>query len=107
MPAPFISTFEQIAEGRLCVWAVGELDLAAAPMLSEAIASCVLKRPVELVVDLGGVTFMDSSGLRVLIDGHRIATDNGVPLVLRQVPPQVQRVFELTGTSDLFEHQAD
>jgi anti-anti-sigma factor len=88
VPVSFKSGFEKMADGRLCLWAVGELDAAAAPVLSEAIASCVLTRLVDIVLDVGGVTFMDSSGLTVLIDGHRFAWDTGVPLLLRRVPAE-------------------
>lgn len=102
VPSTFKASFEKMADGRLCLWATGELDLAAAPVFSEAIASCVLTRPVDLVLDLGGVTFLDSSGLHVLIDGRRIARETGVPLLLRSVPGPVLRVLDLTGTAELF-----
>lgn len=98
--AYFNSTFERMKDGRLCLRVGGELDGAAGPVLCEAIASCVLTRPIELVLDLDGLTFMDCSGLRVLIDGRRFARETRVPLLLRRVPAPVRRVLELTGTAD-------
>jgi anti-anti-sigma factor len=57
----------------------------------------------ELVIDLGGVEFMDSSGIRVLIDVHNQMRERDGVLVLEQVPPTVRSVLEITGLADHLE----
>jgi anti-anti-sigma factor len=49
-----------------------------------------------LVIDLGGVTFCDSSGLGALLDIKRAAGGAGIAMVLRSVPPPVERLLDLT-----------
>ncbi len=75
----------------------GDVDLTSAPGLEAALAGAVRARPAPeaLVVDLGGVTFLDSSGVHVLLAVHRRAAARGVRLVLRPAPPDVHRVFAL------------
>jgi anti-sigma B factor antagonist len=74
----------------------GELDLAAVPALRGALTA--LRRDGRsTILDLRRVTFMDSSGLRVLIEaGSQRAAGWGVSLVLPDDGP-VRRVIELSG----------
>jgi anti-anti-sigma factor len=53
------------------------------------------------VVDLAGLRFIDSTGLRTLIQAHVRAEREGQELVLVPGPDSVQRVFELTRTVDV------
>jgi anti-anti-sigma factor len=50
----------------------------------------------DLVVDLAGVELIDASGLGVLVGAHRLATRRGRSLVLREVPPRIERVLVAT-----------
>jgi anti-anti-sigma factor len=79
----------------------GELDLATAPMLSDALARST--QPV--LVDLSNLTFIDSSGLNVLIANAAALTrarDRDVAVLV--VPHgAVRRVFELTALDEVFE----
>ncbi len=68
----------------------GELDMASAP---EVLARLDGSGNGRLVLDLERLTFMDSSGLRALIDLTRSRGEG--TLVLRNMPPNVHRVFEL------------
>ncbi|MDA0167255.1 STAS domain-containing protein [Solirubrobacter ginsenosidimutans] len=74
----------------------GELDAATVGQLEHAIAAALDKRSENLTVDLRALSFIDSSGVRALL---RLTTQIGHGARLRLVPgpPQVQRVFELTG----------
>ena len=49
----------------------------------------------NIVVDLSGVSFLDSTGLRVLLVAHQQLSSLGGTLVLRGTPPRVARVFQL------------
>lgn len=74
----------------------GEIDLETADQLAEAIDAC----HGLVVVDLGGVTFMDSSGLGTLIRARNRLVDEGGGLVVREVAANVRRLFEVTGLTD-------
>jgi anti-sigma B factor antagonist len=87
---------------RVRVAPVGELDLATAPELRATIDELLGAGFDDVVVDLAGVTFLDSSGLHVLLALHAAAELGGYRFRLRPGPPGVQRIFELTGTSDRF-----
>jgi len=74
---------------------IGELDMATAPVLGDAIrAGCADDATAVLVIDLRRTTFIDSTGLRELVNA-----DAEVPNRLRIVngSPQVERLFDLVG----------
>lgn len=95
-------TVDVHAEGnRVVVTAEGELDLATAPMLSEAVRN-VLDGARHIVIDLDRVTFMDSTGLSVLVSTRRKITSQGGSLALVCHDARCLRVLELTGLSRVF-----
>ena len=55
-----------------------------------------------LIVDLGDVTFIDSSGISALLETHRLVTLEHRELRFQRVPALASRLFELTGLSDVF-----
>ena len=80
----------------------GELDLASSVSLQQTLLEAETSGVRRLVVDLSELTFMDSTGLQTLIMAHNRASAAGRQLVLRRGPRAVQRVFEVTGTLDVF-----
>ncbi len=80
----------------------GEIDLATAPELEARVLQAFDGGPSSIVLDLDGLTFIDSSGLRALVALSKAAGDRGALLTLRNVPRHAQRVLELTGLSDFF-----
>ena len=81
---------------------VGELDLASAPHFEQELESALATGPNRVVLDLRRLEFMDSSGLQALLRAHERGNLDGHVLSLRPGPHQVQRVFELTKTIDVF-----
>jgi anti-sigma B factor antagonist len=73
----------------------GELDLAGTEQFLAALDTVELDAPPVVVVDLRGLTFLDSSGLRVLLSAHAEARRSDRRLVLVRAPAPVQRVFEV------------
>ena len=71
----------------------GELDVATAPSLSAAVAAHGDAR--LLVLDLTAVTFLDSTGVRVLIEADRACTGSGSRLVVLVGDGPVRRVLQL------------
>ncbi|MFL5843242.1 MAG: STAS domain-containing protein [Solirubrobacteraceae bacterium] len=80
----------------------GELDLASADVLADAIRDGLTLAPETLVVDLQQVTFLDSSGLRVLIESRHRALKMAVKLVVLRPEGPADRVFALCGVDALF-----
>jgi anti-sigma B factor antagonist len=81
----------------------GDVDLA-----SEAVLSAVLRRDVppdvdEIVIDLSEVGFLDSTGVRVLLEGREHALAGGAVLRLCNPAPVVLRVLRVTSVADLFD----
>ena len=79
----------------------GELDLATVPLLQEHLDRAVRGRGT-VVIDLSGLRFIDSSGLRVLVRAERQLRASGGRLVLVRGPRAGRRVFELTGLDRYF-----
>lgn len=80
--------------------AIGTLDLATAPGLDRQLTELREAGWKLIVVDLGGLRFMDSSGLRLLLRWDAEARRDGFSLQLVPGPAPVQRVFELTGMTE-------
>jgi anti-sigma B factor antagonist len=80
----------------------GEIDVASAVELRLALSEALSTDLAGIVVDLAGVDFIDSSGLRTLLVAQDQAASNGHTMILRHVPPQARRLFELSGTADAF-----
>lgn len=55
----------------------GELDLATAPGLSDAIRAAAYRQPAAMVVDLTKVTFLASAGMNALVSAHRLVARSG------------------------------
>ena len=80
----------------------GELDLASAPKLKWALADVLGAGCRQLVLDLSGVTFIDSTALGVLVGVHR-SLDAGVRMGIACSHPDVLNIFELTGLDATFD----
>jgi anti-anti-sigma factor len=79
----------------------GEVDLATAAQLRDELLRHIVTAE-GLWLDLEGVTFMDSSGLHVLIASRRRADLLSTQLVVARASAAVDRVLEVTGTAALF-----
>jgi anti-sigma B factor antagonist len=81
----------------------GEIDLYTAPHLqSELAATMGPADPAQIVVDMSGVEFCDSTGMNVLLAAHRRACERGGGLALAQPRASVRKVLEVTGLSSVF-----
>lgn len=80
----------------------GELDMATRARVESALIRAEDSGASAIELDLGGLTFMDSSGVHVALDAHRRSRQKGHSLVLLEGSETVQWVFELTGTAQLF-----
>ena len=79
----------------------GELDPHTAPSLRTEIDRVFESGRANLVLDLSGLSFIDSSGLRVIISAHKDAAERDGYLVLRSPSQTTRRLLDITG---LLEH---
>jgi anti-anti-sigma factor len=77
----------------------GDLDMAGAFKLEPAIERVVAENDVEeLLLDLGGISFIDSAGLGSLLSTHERLNDLGVRSKITRPSEAVERVLDATGT---------
>ncbi len=76
----------------------GELEVSEAPALRDLLGSLIAGPQSSVLLDLGGVSFIDSSGIGVLVGAHRLAEQAGARFGLAAASTGVRRVFELTRT---------
>ena len=81
----------------------GEVDLYTSPALRDALAVAFAKKQATVVVDLSGVTYMDSSGIATLVVAHGAARKTGGRLVLAGLSERVREVFKLARLESVFE----
>ena len=98
-PDEFDVTVESAADGSAVVHVDGELDLAAAPRFEEAVSS--IRDAPGVVIDLTGCTFLDSSGVRILLETVRETSERGARLDLVAADPAVVRVLEITSVDTM------
>jgi len=79
----------------------GEVDLDTAPELEAALEGALPHARGRLIVDLRAVSFLDSSGLALLLRQDGKVRADGRSLIVVKAPPQVHRAFEITGVSEL------
>ncbi len=77
----------------------GELDFATAFDVELRLERAI-READEVVVDLTNLEFIDSTGIRTILEAHQAARRDGVKLRLLPGPAPVQRVFEISGLLD-------
>jgi anti-sigma B factor antagonist len=87
------------------VWlhAEGELDLASGPLLEQALGAAEALHPATIVLDFRDLTFIDSTGLHIIVRAHTRATENGRELTVVNTADPVRKVFEVSGVDRLLE----
>lgn len=100
-PAPFAIAAREHDASTSVIAVQGELDLSSAPDLKWMLTDALEAGRSRLVVDLSETTFMDSTGLGVLI-GLNKRLEDGSELLIVCPPGVVRQVFEFSGTDGAF-----
>ncbi|MGE5287334.1 MAG: STAS domain-containing protein [Micromonosporaceae bacterium] len=88
---------------RVVVIASGEIDLYTAPRLQDELADALAgDRAVQVLVDMSGVEFCDSTGMNVLLAAMRRASEHGGRLSLSGLQPAVRKILQVTGLDSVF-----
>src|SRR5712671_2763215 len=81
----------------------GELDISSAARVESELATAETAEPSVLILDLRGLEFMDSTGLRSVVSADARARESGRRLVVVRGPEAVQRIFRLTRLDERLE----
>lgn len=98
------------AGGFPCVKPLGEVDIASVSVLQEALGKLLDAGQTKLVVDLGELQYLDSTGLGCITAARRRAREAGGDLILACAQPRILRLLSITGLDQIFtvcRHQAD
>ncbi|MBN1479074.1 anti-sigma factor antagonist [candidate division KSB1 bacterium] len=85
----------------------GEVDMFSSPQARNAIMELVKQRVPRVVVELSGVSYMDSSGVATLIEGLQLCQKYNGTLVVAGLRDNVREVFELTRLDKIFQIYKD
>lgn len=85
--------------GKLTIALEGRLDTTSAPQL-EVVLKNTLRGMTELEMDMTGLAYISSAGLRVLLAAMKVMKKQG-SMVVRNVNETVMEVFEITGFADM------
>lgn len=96
IPALLACECHSVAPGCEQVFAVGEIDLATGPRLTDALRGAQA-RAQRVVLDLSGTTFIDAGGVRILLAADRRACAASGTFAIARPTSLVQRVLQLVG----------
>lgn len=88
-------------DNRLVIALTGDLDTRTDAPLQHLISDRVDGVPVDVVLDLAEVDFMDCGGIRAVIRAHHLAQASGGTLVVINVKPHIAWLFQITGVGAL------
>jgi anti-sigma B factor antagonist len=94
MPLLEVETSEE--NGAVRISLSGELDISTAPRVEEELERVEPTSPAVVVLDLRGLAFMDSTGLRLVVSADARAREQGRRLAVVRGPETVQRIFRVT-----------
>jgi anti-sigma B factor antagonist len=96
-----LQVFVSRKDDRTHVILMGQLDLATAPFLAQEFVK-VAHNEGDVVLDVGLLTFIDSSGLSIFVTQHKNLQRQGNRLVIYSPTPSARRLFEITGLTEVF-----
>ena len=99
---PFACSWTDAGLNAVLVHLAGELDVDGTPQLEQTLRDPA-SQPQLIVVDMRDLEFMDSSGVHAIVDASARVRQLGRRLVVLRGPPEVDRLFTLTGKADYVE----
>lgn len=93
---------EKMSENGVVIELKGELDIFSSPMLKEKLYALIDSSSSDVVIDLNEVTYIDSTGLGVFVGALKKSKQKGVGIVLKNLKPNVKKVFSITGLDKVF-----
>ncbi|MDP9864153.1 MULTISPECIES: STAS domain-containing protein [Streptosporangium] len=83
----------------------GELDYTNAERLQHDLQELLGTQSCDLVIDLSGLAFCDSTGIQIFLAIRKLVHGRGASITLAQLHPRLERLFHLTGLTHAFDIQ--
>lgn len=80
----------------------GEIDFSVAPRVRDRLWALVQEAGGDIVLDMAGLTYIDSSGLALLLELRKLLEEEGRGVRIRSIAPQVRKLFDLTQLAEVF-----
>lgn len=93
----------QMNEGVCTVLLSGELDLSVAPDFRLVMEPLVGNSEVDLIVNMKDMTYIDSTGIGILLSILKARHGMEARFAVEEVPPQIQKLFDMTGIAKFFQ----
>jgi anti-sigma B factor antagonist len=97
-----IKVTSETKDGATIIMPEGDIDLSRSPVLRNSLRQAQNVKPKRLVVDLGLVDYMDSSGVATLVEALQIARRNNTRMVLCGMKDRVRSIFEIARLDTVF-----
>ncbi|HTL84796.1 MAG TPA: STAS domain-containing protein [Acidimicrobiia bacterium] len=85
----------------------GDVDTGTAPQVRLELRHAINSNGADLVIDCSELTFIDSTGIAVLLEANRLLEVDGRTVLIVNVPPGPRRVFDALGLTDLLRFEND
>jgi anti-sigma B factor antagonist len=92
----------ELSDSQTVIRVCGELDISSRERVESALVAAIASAGTDIVVDLGELTFCDSTGLSLFIIVSNQARARGSALSFANVPPLVRRLFTIAGLGETF-----
>lgn len=104
----FEMDFDMRKEGNIAVFEVhGSINSVHSPRLRDAMTRAFKESLDGMIVDLGQVGYIDSSGLATLVEGIQLSESNNVKFMISgTLDDKIQHMLEITRLTELFTHYA-
>lgn len=91
-------------DGVLCIRLQGELDHSVAPALKQEIDVLIASdRAKHVILDLSGLSFMDSTGVGLVLGRYKKLSQKGIPLAIRSPSSVAAKVLQVSGITKLIQ----
>ncbi len=91
-----------MAEYHFNLW--GDVDIARAPAIRSELQAIISGCDSHVLVDCTQLSFIDSTGILVLLEAHRDLHAEGREMLVANVPPHCTKVFDILGVRDLLRY---
>jgi anti-sigma B factor antagonist len=102
MEIPAFDLVTSRTDGAAVVMVIGELDLSTAPRLREMLVELADSGTMDVTLDLAAMSFIDSTGVSVLVSGLKRQREMGGDLTLQSPRASAMKVLEITGLTSVF-----
>ncbi|MEN6521981.1 MAG: STAS domain-containing protein [Armatimonadota bacterium] len=103
MGVPPFEVLKSFEDGSSILHIRGELDFGTAGVLQDALTQVLEEDVAHLILNMEDVTFLDSEGVKILLQAHRKVSDRGGVMSIRNCSQFVQNVFEILGLQQYLE----